>query len=170
MLEPKPISKEAVSGALEKAERYRLLNEPWEAESICRDVLRADPDNQGAIITMLLALTDQFGRRPETGVNQARELLPRLSREYDRAYYAGVIAERWAKAGLRQGLPGNVVYDWLREAMARYEEAEGIHPAENEDAVLRWNACARFIRRHVELKPRDEEGASLLSDHDVPPR
>ena len=35
--------------ALEKALRYRLLNEPVEAESICRDVLEVDPDNQAAL-------------------------------------------------------------------------------------------------------------------------
>ena len=56
----KPLSPEAVPRALAKAERYRLLNEPGEAESICLDALEADPENQEALVTMVLALTDQF--------------------------------------------------------------------------------------------------------------
>ena len=61
MPELKPLSRDAVDAALSKAERYRLLNEPHEAESICLDVLEIDPDNQPAHITLLLSLTDQFG-------------------------------------------------------------------------------------------------------------
>ena len=43
-----PISPDAVPAALEKAEHYRLLNEPEEAESICVDVLEVEPDDQQA--------------------------------------------------------------------------------------------------------------------------
>ena len=39
MFELERISIDAVPAALEKAERYRLLNEPLMAESICLDVL-----------------------------------------------------------------------------------------------------------------------------------
>ena len=56
----KPISRDSVAGALAKAERYRLLNEPNEAESICRDILQVDPANQEALISLILALTDQM--------------------------------------------------------------------------------------------------------------
>ena len=35
----KPLHKDAIKGALAKAERYRLLNEPAEAESICLDAV-----------------------------------------------------------------------------------------------------------------------------------
>ena len=42
MFELKPLSREAIPAALEKAMRYRLLNEPGAAESICHDVLRTD--------------------------------------------------------------------------------------------------------------------------------
>jgi hypothetical protein len=41
----KPISHDSVANALAKAERYRLLNEPNEAESICHDILQIEPDN-----------------------------------------------------------------------------------------------------------------------------
>jgi len=60
MFELKLLTKVAVPKALERAERYRFLNEPGEAESICLDVLRVEPDNQKALITLLLALTDQI--------------------------------------------------------------------------------------------------------------
>jgi hypothetical protein len=28
-----------------------------------------------------------------------------------------------------------------------------VRPPENDDALLRWNTCARFIMRHPEIKP-----------------
>ena len=54
MFELKTLSPEAVPRSLAKAERYRLLNEPGEAQSICLDVLDTDPDNQEAIATLIL--------------------------------------------------------------------------------------------------------------------
>ena len=75
MFELKPLSREAVPAALEKAMRYRLLNEPGEAESICHDVLHVDPGNQQAIVTLLLALTDRFGKSYAIGVTQTQEVL-----------------------------------------------------------------------------------------------
>src|SRR6266436_320626 len=55
MFELKRLSLEAVPAALERALRYRLLNEPAEAESICHDVLEIDPENQEALVMLLLA-------------------------------------------------------------------------------------------------------------------
>jgi hypothetical protein len=78
MVDLKPLSREAVARALEKAERYRLLNEPVEAESICLDVLRLEPDNQQALTALLLALTDQFDEDAPNAVSQALELVPRF--------------------------------------------------------------------------------------------
>ena len=160
MFELKPIVKEAIPRALEKAERYRLLNEPGEAESICRDVLRIDPENQTSIVMLLLSLTDQFDSG--TTVNQPRELLSRLRDDYERNYYTGIICERWAKTQLNHGLPGSgfIAYDWFHEAMSWYEKAEAIRPAGNDDALLRWNACARIIMRN-KLAPRTEERVDL---------
>jgi len=148
MFELKPLSREGIPKALEKAERYRLLNEPWEAESICQDVLRIDEGNQRALVTLLLSITDQFG--VSARVDEARALLPRLQNEYERAYYAGIICERRAKGLVDHGGPGTsyVAYDWLREAMNLYEKAIEIRPAGNEDGILRWNTCARIIMRH----------------------
>jgi hypothetical protein len=162
MRELKPLSRDAVDAALSKAERYRLLNEPHEAESICLDVLEIDPENQPAHITLLLSLTDQFGEVPAAH-QRAREALAGLHNEYDRAYYAGIIAERRAKAQLARGGAGSSVgaYDWLAEAMRHYERAEVLRHPGNDDALLRWNACARFLAQHPNLRPSTEERPEL---------
>jgi len=169
--ELKPISKEAIPRAIAKAERYRLLNEPWEAESICRDVLGADPGNQEALVMLLLSLTDQFGRRQAVSVNHAREILPQLRGEYERFYYAGVICERWGKVQVRSGTPGHIAYAWFREAMEFFEKATALSPPLNEDAILRWNACVRLMKGNTALKPNPADGTYEPShDDEAPPR
>ena len=156
MFELKQLSPEAIPAALAKAERYRLLNEPWQAESICQDVLRIEPGNRTALATLLLALTDQFQRG--VGVQEARDVVGRMPDEYERAYYSGIVCERRAQALLQQGShgAGAVVYDWLRQAMEWYEKAEAIRPRANDDALLRWNTCARLLMRHPHLQPGAE--------------
>jgi hypothetical protein len=159
MSDLKRLHKDAVPAALEKAERYRLLNEPGEAESICLDVLGVDPENQQAIITLLLALTDRFEKGYSVSDTQTKELLSRMKSEYDRAYYAGIVAERRAKAKLRQNTPDCrfQAYDLLREAMDWFEKAEPLRPAGHDDAILRWNTCARIItRNNLVARPEEE--------------
>jgi len=158
MSELKKLQKDAIPAALEKAERYRLLNEPAEAESICLDILAVDAENQPAIIALLLALTDRFEKGYGVSDAQTKELLTRLKSEYDRMYYRGIVAERRAKVKLRQNTPGCrfQAYDLFQEAMEQFEKAEAIRPAGNDDAVLRWNTCARIIERN-KLVPREEE-------------
>jgi len=152
----KPLSKEAVPAALAKAERYRLLNEPGEAESICLDVLDVDPGNQDAMIMLVLALTDQFAdESPSHAIGRAKDLVSQLADEYDRLYYSGIVRERRAKTVLyhqRFGATANAVA-WLREAMDFYASAEAIRPANNDDAVLRWNACARLLMQMPQVEP-----------------
>jgi hypothetical protein len=173
MHELKPISKDAVPRSLEKAERYRLLNEPREAESICRDVLRVDEGNQQAIVLLILALTDQFDKGWRVGVQHAQEWVPKLNGRYEQLYYQGVICERWGKALLDQVegqvASGHVALTWFERAMDLFEQAEQIRPVGNEDAILRWNTCARIIRRNPQLRPHpaDEDPAGLMQD-DVP--
>lgn len=164
IFELKTLSPEAVPRALAKAERYRLLNEPGEAESICRDALDADPGNQDALVTLLLALTEQFAD-DAASVTDARTCAAQLPGEYERAYYTGIIWERRAKARLRRVALdcGPRAYEWLREAMSFYERAEAIRPPGNDDALLRWNACARLIMRDRRLVPDAEpRGEPLL--------
>jgi hypothetical protein len=38
-----------------------------------------------------------------------------------------------------------------------YERAEAIRPPHNDDALLRWNTCARVLARNPQLKPAAEE-------------
>jgi tetratricopeptide (TPR) repeat protein len=164
MFELKTLSPEALPRALAKAERYRLLNEPSEAESICLDALAIDPTNQEVIAMLLLAITDQFDAHM-TCVNEAWKTVDRLADEYARLYYSGIIHERRAKALLRQATPrgGPRAYEWLREAMACYEKAEELRPPNNDDALLRWNTCARLIMSDHHLVPMTEEpGEPLL--------
>jgi hypothetical protein len=158
MSELKSLHKDAIPAALEKAERYRLLNEPGEAESICLDILHVDPENEQAIITLLLALTDRFEKGYGVSDTQTKELLSRMKSDYDRAYYSGIVAERRAKMKLRQNLPGCrfQAYDLLREAMTWFEKAESIRPLGHDDAILRWNTCTRIIARN-NLVPREPE-------------
>jgi hypothetical protein len=158
MFELKPLSKDGLEGALAKAERYRLLNEPGEAESICLDVLAVDPRNQQALIMLLLALTDQFDQRAGA-YQRAGEVVRELTSEYDKAYYAGLMAERRAKAQCSaQGGGMNAgVYEWLQEAMELFARAEQLRPAGNDDARLRWNACVRFLRQHPHLTPQSTD-------------
>lgn len=162
--ELKPLSPEAVGRALEKAERYRLLNEPGEAVSICLDALEVEPENRTGLTLLLLALTDQFEEAPSC-VAEAWATVARLRDEYDQAYYSGIVSERRAKARIRQAAPGSgpQAYAWLQDAMHWYEKAEAIRPAGNDDALLRWNACARLIMRNPDLVPFTEErGEPLL--------
>ena len=163
MPELKSLHKDAIPAALEKAERYRLLNEPGEAESICLDILHVDPENQHAVIMLLLALTDRFEKGYGVSDVQTKELLTRLKSEYDRAYYSGIVAERRAKMKLRQNTPDCrfQAHDLLREAMDWFEKAEPLSPPGHDDAILRWNTCARIIERNKLVAREEEERIEL---------
>ncbi len=158
-----PISPDSVPAALEKAGHYRLLNEPEEAESICVDVLEVESDNQEALVLLLLSRTDQFSQGSPTILERAREVLPRLESDYDRAYYAGLICERQAKYLLakRGRRSGFVAYQWFEFAMEEYKRAMELRPPDKDDAVLRWNTCIRMIERHPHCAPDPEDRVDL---------
>ncbi|MBC8291197.1 MAG: hypothetical protein H8E37_12865 [Planctomycetes bacterium] len=162
MFELKPLSREAIPAAMARVERYRLLNEPRSAASICRDVLQVEPDHHEAQIHLILSLTDQF---PETMqvFQEARDAAAALGAEYDREYYSGIVCERRAYAQLGRGAPGSgcVVYEQLRDAMDAYDRAEKVRPPENDDAILRWNTCARVIMDHENIRPEEVATAPL---------
>src|SRR5207253_4996270 len=134
MMQLKPITSEGIPAALQKAERYRLLNDSSAAESICLDVLDIDPANQEALVSLILSITDQFTEELSEGAHRAREVLPRLTDHYERTYYAGIICERRARAQLHRGALGSaeVASEWFREAMAWYEKAEKMRPPGND--------------------------------------
>jgi hypothetical protein len=46
--------------------------------------------------------------------------------------------------------------------MTWYERAEAMRPPGNDDAILRWNACARLIMRDQHLVPAVEERSEPL--------
>jgi tetratricopeptide (TPR) repeat protein len=148
--ELKPLSPEAIPAALEKANRYRLLNEPGAAQCICMDILAIDPENQDALKMIVLAISDRFGKDYGVDDTHYKDYLARLNDEYQRAYYTGIVYERRAKATLAKG--GLQAYEQFVQAMECFEKAEAIRPAGNDEAILRWNGCARIITRN-NLKP-----------------
>jgi hypothetical protein len=158
MFELKPLSTDAVSSALEKANRYRLLNQPGAAESIYLDILAIEPENQEALKNIVLAMSDRFGKDYAIGDARVTEYVSRLKTDYERVYYTGIIYERRAKAVLARDGVG--AYELFRQAMERFEAAEAIRPAGNDDAILRWNGCARIIQRN-NLKPREMDSDFL---------
>ena len=164
MFELKSISKDAIPHALERVERYRLLNEPAVAVSICHEILHVDGENQPALIGLILASTDQFALSSSVGINEVLALIPRLQDEYERAYYTGIIHERQAKSRLNRGYPGAGfdAYEHLHTAMEWFERAEQNHRPGDEDAILRWNTCARIItERNLKARPHTEEHPML---------
>lgn len=162
----KPMTRSGISPALAKAERYRLLNEPEGAESICLDILELEPDNPQALIILLLSRTDQIALGFAGAVAKAREVVPRLREGYEQAYYSGIIHERRGHAQMLSPSIGAsaLAHDWFIEAMQCYERAEALRPPGNDDAVLRWNTCARVLNAHPELSPRASEREAVVLD------
>ncbi len=158
MIRLKPLAIEAVPGALSKIERYRLLNEPEQAESICRDILDAAPGHEQAKVMLILTLSDQFDKRPRL-VDEALAEASGLADPYGCAYYTGMIWERRARGRYEMGGYGGnaIVHHWYIEAMRWFEKAEAIRPVGNDDVLLRWNTCARFLNAHPEVCPETEE-------------
>lgn len=158
----KPLSRAGIPAALAKADRYRLLGEPAEAESICCDILELDGDHQEAFCMLVLALTDQFA--VEIGkAERATEVWDRLTSPYDRAYYGGIICERRAKVLLERGDVGSMraAQAALTEALACYGRAEPLASPLNDDVILRWNATVRMLERLPDL-PAEEDDRQLL--------
>ncbi len=154
--ELKSISEQSIPEALAKVERYRLLNEPSLAESICLDILAIAPHHQQAVISLLLARTDQF--QSHVDAKAAQEVLAQIKGDYERAYYEGIIWERLGNARIGRGGAGAGVsaYHALWEAMQRYEKATNFAIPGNDDAILRWNTCARVIMKNPDVRPEPE--------------
>ena len=106
MLQLKPVFKDLIPRALIKANHYRLLNEAWQAESICRDILQAEPNHQLALLYLILAITDQFGNEKGSAkLEEAKELCTQLNSKFEQKYYRGIIAERQGKTALLRNIP-----------------------------------------------------------------
>jgi hypothetical protein len=166
--ELKSISEQSIPEALAKVERYRLLNEPSLAESICLDILAIVPNHQQALISLLLARTDQFDS--DVHVKAAQEVLAQIKGDYERAYYQGIIWERLGNARIRHGGAGvgagASVYHALRGAMDHYEIAMDFAKPGNDDAILRWNTCARVIMQNPDVRPVPESEPAQAWERD----
>ena len=161
MLELKPVSKDLIPKALVKANHYRLLNDAWQAESICRDILQVDPNHQLVLLCLILAITDQFeNEKGRTKSEEAKELCAQLNSKFEQKYYQGIISERLGITALLRNSPRvkYIAYEHLRAAMDFFEDAEKIQPKGNQDAVLRWNACIRRIKE-FDLKSSPEDNS-----------
>jgi hypothetical protein len=158
-LKLKTISKSGIAEAIAKAELYRYLNEPEEAESICRDILVADPKHMLGLRTLGLAITDQFTGGPGDRYAEVEKIFQGLADPYERLYYTGLLCERRVKAQLRGGRAPHTLLPLLEKALQCFAEAEQIHPPGNDDAILRWNRCVRLLQSQPDFE--SEEAASF---------
>ena len=147
----KTISRGGIDEALAKVQHYRYLNQAEEAESICRDVLAADPENQMALRQLGLAITDQCTGGAADRFHEAHSCFEKLTNGYERSYYLGIVHERRAKAQLRAGHRSHTLRSSFESALQYFEEAEKIRPQGNDDAILRWNRCLRLMQSVPEL-------------------
>lgn len=163
----KTISRAGIPEAVSKAELYRSLNEPEEAESICRDILAVEPEHQLALRLLGLAITDQFRGDASDRYGEAEALFLRLVAPYERLYYTGLLHERRAKAQMHVGRSPHTLTPLFDEAMRCFAEAETIRPPGNDDAILRWNRCARLLQSHPGF--REEKGPETFEAYDSSP-
>jgi tetratricopeptide (TPR) repeat protein len=146
----KRLGTRSLQAALDKAEQYRALNEPEEAESICRDILAEDANHQLALRTLGLALTDMFEREWTKHFDEAIRTFRQLKSEYEIVYYSGVAWERCAKAQMTQGQAHNAAHSF-EHALELFAKAEAIGPKDAPEPILRWNRCVRAISEHPEI-------------------
>lgn len=163
----KSISKGGIAEALAKAKHYRYLNQAEEAESICRDILSVDPENQMALRLLGLAITDQFTGATTDRHVEALGSFEKLTSAYERSYYTGILHERRAKAQMRAGHMAHSLLASFERAMQCFEDAEKIRPQGNDDALLRWNRCLRLLQSIPELSREHE--STTLEISDTPP-
>ena len=166
----KRISSAGIAEAIAKAELYRSLNEPEEAESICRDILAIEPDHQLALRLLGLSLTDQFNGRGSDRYRETEQIFGQLEDEYERLYYSGILHERRAKAQLNAGSPCAPVLALFEEALRFFAQAERIRPSGNDDAILRWNRCVRLLQNPAYQWEAFEQELVAFDAHDAPPR
>ena len=136
--------------AIALAKHYRDLNQPDEAESICRDVLEIEPANVDALRTLGLAMTDRFASQWMSLFEDACAAFKQLPTEYERAYYVGIAWERYAKAQAEAGRAHNAIHAF-EEAIGFFEEASN-HAAKDDPApILHFNRCVRALTSSPEL-------------------
>lgn len=163
----KTISKAGIAEAIAKVELYRYLNEPEEAESICRDILSVAADHQLARRLLGLAITDQFTGYAGDRYAEAAEIFEGLRDPYERSYYTGLLHERRAKVQLRAGYSAHILLPLIENAMNCFTEAEKIRPPGNDDSILRWNRCVRLLQSQPDFKVERDD--TRIDAEDSPP-
>jgi len=148
--ELKRLADKNLDAAITLAKHYRDLNQPEEAESICRDVLEVAPENADAWRTLGLALTDRFPSAWMTLFDDACGAFGKLPSEYERVYYVGVAWERYAKAQLEAGRAHNAIHAF-EEALGRFDDASRLAAPGDPAPTLRYNRCVRALTTHPEL-------------------
>jgi hypothetical protein len=126
-----------------------------------------DPEHQLALRLLGLAITDQFCGDGSDRHSEAGRLFQKLTADYERTYYTGLMHERRAKAQMRLGRPLHTLAPLFAEAMRCFAEAEVIHPPDNDDAILRWNRCARLLQGDPSF--HDERESETLDAIDSSP-
>ena len=166
-LKLKTISRSGIAEAIAKAELYRYLNEPEEAESICRDILAVDPHHALGLRMLGLAITDQFTGGPADRYAEVERVFQSLADAYERQYYTGLLCERRVKAQLRGGRAPHTLLPLLERALQCFAEAERVHPPGNDDAILRWNRCVRLLQSQPDFEVEEVATFEALdSPHD----
>jgi tetratricopeptide (TPR) repeat protein len=158
VFELKRLPRASLEAAIDKAEHYRNLNQPEEAESICRDVLAVDDTHQTAWKVLGLALTDRFASGKVGLVEQALEAFRHITDPYQCTYHLGVAWERAAKAHLERNEAHSAVTAF-EDALRLYEKAQALQP-DLPDPLLRWNRCVRLLSEHPSLR------AAMSSPHE----
>lgn len=144
----KPLTQKNLEAAVAMAAHYRALNQPDEAESICRDVLGVAPTHEAALRTLGLALTDRLAT-DTAAFDEALATFARLPAEYDRVYFAGVAWERRGKAQL--AVSAHDALHAYEQALDHFAKAESLAPAEKPEPLLRYNCCVRALTSNPEL-------------------
>jgi tetratricopeptide (TPR) repeat protein len=140
----------SLQAAVAKAEHYRNLNQPEEAESICEDVLAVDPGHQQAWQILGLAVTDRFATGHVGLLERALAAFEHLSDDYQRTYHLGVAWERAAKMHFEHQEMQSAAAAF-EHALDHYKSAEKLR-SDLPDPLLRWNRCIRLISAHAALR------------------
>jgi len=156
------ISESAIPAALEKAQQYRSLLEPELAESICLDILEIETNHHQALLVLILAYTDQFSHSGQIfDAKRVMNLVDELPDEYERFYYRGLVSERRGRAMLNESMSRSFAYEYFCEALNWYQQGQALRPENNDETILRWNACLRTVRNE-QLQPRADRDEAHL--------
>lgn len=150
-LELKPLRARNLAAAVNLAKHYRDLNQPEEAESICRDILAVEPENEDALRILGLALTDRFPAAWMTLFDEACACFGRLRSPYEQAYYTAIAWERFAKAQVEAGRAHNAVHAF-EEAITRFEAADKLGSPDDPAPILHYNRCVRALLDNPSLR------------------